>query len=104
MTIKIRSTHFFGGKVSRRPHAKGFYGMLKNLAKYDRDTTSAKFKGISRQLSFATRCVCWYFAESSGRRIRSDYNSDADAQYIRKGPQCIGRFIRYYPVTVASKQ
>jgi hypothetical protein len=67
MSIKIRSTPSFGGEVSRRPHAKGFYGMLKNLAKYDRDTTSAKFKGISRQLSLATRCVCWSFAEGSGR-------------------------------------
>jgi phosphoribosyl-dephospho-CoA transferase len=34
--------------------------MLKIPAEYDRDTTSAKFKVISRKVSpcFATRCLC----------------------------------------------
>jgi hypothetical protein len=38
------------GKYSRRPHVVSFYGTLKNLAYYDRNTTSAEFKVISRQL------------------------------------------------------
>jgi hypothetical protein len=37
--------------------------------------------------------------ESSGVWIMSDLNSDGDAQYIRKWPQCLGRFERYHSVT-----
>jgi hypothetical protein len=54
------------GKYSRLPHVVRFYGMLKILAEYDRDITSAKFKDISRKLpaslpdiSAATRELWW---------------------------------------------
>jgi hypothetical protein len=55
--IKIRGTPSFGGEVKpSAPYCK----MLKNLAYHDRDTTSANFKDMSRQVSpsFATRCLC----------------------------------------------
>jgi hypothetical protein len=40
--------------------------------------------------------------ESTDWRIKSGYNSDWETQYIIKWPQCMGRFVRYHPVTVTS--
>jgi hypothetical protein len=78
-TIKIRSTTSFGGEVKPSVPVQIFYGILKILEKYDRDTTPAKSKDISRKLpaslfgvSAATRVP--------GGFIRNDLNSDAGAQ------------------------
>jgi hypothetical protein len=62
--IKIRSTTSFGVVVSRRPHAVIVYGILKIPAEYDRDTSPAKLRDISRQVPpcFATMCLCWFTA------------------------------------------
>jgi hypothetical protein len=49
-TIEIHSTTALGGGVKPSAHVVKFYGMLKIPAEYDRDTSSAKFKGISHQL------------------------------------------------------
>jgi hypothetical protein len=38
-------------------------------------------------------------ADNSGGLIGNDYNSDGGAQY---GRRCVGRFVRYNPVTVTS--
>jgi hypothetical protein len=40
--------------------------MLKNPAKYDKDTSPAKLKNISRQAfsCLATRYLCWYLPQS----------------------------------------
>jgi hypothetical protein len=77
--------------------------MLKIPVEYDRDTSSATFKDISRQLqdlllgvSVAAKELWWMNQEW--------LDSDGDAQYIRKSPQCVGRFVWYHPVTVTSNQ
>jgi hypothetical protein len=47
--IKI-NTPSFGGEVKPSAPCRSIYGLLKIPAECDRDTTSAKFKDISRQL------------------------------------------------------
>jgi hypothetical protein len=46
---KIRNTLSFGEELKPSTPNR-FYGMVKNPAEYDRDTTSTKFKDIYRQL------------------------------------------------------
>jgi hypothetical protein len=49
--IKIHSTTSFGGEIkSSAPCRKILRHVIKISAEYDRDTTSAKYKNISRQL------------------------------------------------------
>jgi hypothetical protein len=87
------------GKQSRQPHVVRSYGMLKIPAEYDKDTSPAKLTDIYRQVSpcFVTTCVCWHLPALPAF-VRNDLDSDGDAQYIRKWPECMGRFVRYYLV------
>jgi hypothetical protein len=48
---RIRSTTSFEREVNPPAHVARFYGRLKIPAEYDRDTSSAKVKDISRQFS-----------------------------------------------------
>jgi hypothetical protein len=67
--LRIRSTTSAGGEVKSSAQCRKIFGMLKIPAQYDRDTTSAKFNDISRQVSpcFATRRVCCLLLESCGK-------------------------------------
>jgi hypothetical protein len=100
--IQIRSTTSFGWEVKPEAHVVRFYGMLKNLASYDRDATSAKFKDISHQLPAslldvlgATRERWWM-----NRVLELRWERTVD----QKWPQCLGRFVRYRPVRVTTNQ
>jgi hypothetical protein len=99
--INIPSISFFEGKYSHRPHVVRFYGMLKNPAEYDRDSSSAKFSAISRQVSpcFDTRCLWWSLPEISGRWMI--ITRMGNAQWIIKWSQCMGHLLWYHPVTVS---
>jgi hypothetical protein len=92
-----------GIKVYGKSH--NFYGMLQIYVEYGRDTSPPKITDISRGVSlFATRCICLYLPEGSGRWIRNDQTSNLVEQQIVKWQQCMGRFVRYHPVTVTGKQ
>jgi hypothetical protein len=58
---------------------------VKEPYEYERDTSSAKFTDISRQLSpfFATRCLL-VFARELWLMSQECLKSDEDAQYISK--------------------
>jgi hypothetical protein len=75
---------------------------VKERYEYERDTLPAKLTDISCQVYpyFATGRLCWYLPKNYGRWIRNDSNSNSEAQQVRKWSQCMGRFVRYHPVTV----
>jgi hypothetical protein len=83
--IKIRSTTSFGRNIkpSRRSHVVRFYGMLKSLQVLKRYFVE-KIEGhfSSRFSCFATRCLCWSLAVSSGGLLRNDKKLDEEAEVI----------------------
>jgi hypothetical protein len=56
---EIRNMTSFRGEVKPSAPCRNIYGILKNTAEYDRDTSPAKLTDIYRQRlpCFATRCV-----------------------------------------------
>jgi hypothetical protein len=58
VTVLAIRSKVYGFKLGVR-----FYGMLKNPAEYERDTSQAKFTDISRQVSASVLGVCRYLPE-----------------------------------------
>jgi hypothetical protein len=101
--IKDRSTPSFRGEVKlSTPCRKIFYGMLKITAKNDRNNMVTKFKNFTPTPCFYTRCL--FFIQRTlvdeSRVIRTQMVTHNTSE---KWPQCMGRFVRYHPVTVTSR-
>jgi hypothetical protein len=102
--IKISSTTSFGGEVRPSPHVVRFYGTLENHTGMKRDTCVlnsrtflAKFLPASLQgLSCNHSRELWLMNRNSLEFIREHNTSINDGS-------CMGRFVRYQPVTVTSK-
>jgi hypothetical protein len=102
--IKIRSQTSFGREVKPSAPCRRILRHVKYPLRYDSDTDWQNSGAISRQISprFVSTCLCCNHSRELWWMNREWLELRWVVQKIRNCRSCMGRFVRYHPITVTS--